>query len=295
MPTLTLFSLYVYIFTTQVNIVRVASFMVSACTQQILHAMSNPDQSRAAMDNPETRVVAARTDMYQKFTDIVNSDEMPDRCIINMTDFNGIVVDCSVLRGPALTMVQVSSIMRDVKRDMAKYMRNFEASGKGVNGSDDFERDCEFYDQFVHGNAVIFAVYLAWERGRNIPRWNSTLLPADQQLDVGVQGQGSNGIAQKRGRETPEQDKLDKMITMQSQFFSYALGEGNRASNASTTSDRMASLASLDAHMTLLQRLRKDGDLTADQRTRVDTKYDQVFDQIVAIDVVNVTRSPGLA
>ena len=115
------------------------------------------------------------------------------------------------------------------------------------------------------------------------------------ELYLGVQGQGSSGIAQKRGRETPEQDKLDKMITMQSQFFSYALGEGNRASNASTTRDRMASLASLDAHMTLLQRLRKDGDLTADQRTRVDTKYDQVFDQIVAIDVVNVTRSPGLA
>jgi hypothetical protein len=68
----------------QINKVRIAAFMVSSCTQQLLHAMKNPSQSRAALDDTENRVLSVRTDCYQQSTDIVNSDQYPDHPVIDM-------------------------------------------------------------------------------------------------------------------------------------------------------------------------------------------------------------------
>ena len=91
--------------------------------------MHNPPQTRAAIDDHETRVIAARTALYQKFTDVVNSDAAPDNAVVNMVSFNGIVVDCTSLLGPPLTMLDVTTTMRDFKRDMSMHMANFTKSG----------------------------------------------------------------------------------------------------------------------------------------------------------------------
>jgi len=114
----------------QCNMVRIALFMVSACTQQILHAIANPDQSRTAMDNAETRVVQARTELYQAFTNIVNSDAAPDMSVVDMTDFNGIRVDCTNLLGGHMSMLDVVTVMRELKREVGKHMRHFTESGE---------------------------------------------------------------------------------------------------------------------------------------------------------------------
>jgi hypothetical protein len=265
---------------TQINKVRIAAFMVSAMCQPILHEMHNPSQSRASLDDPETRVVAARTALYQKFTDVVNSEEVPDNAVVNMSSFNGIVVDCTSLIGPPLTMLDVTTTMRDFKRDMSIHMSNFTKSGQLENGADDYDRDSEFYDRFVKGDAVLFAVYLLWGRGTNIPAWNSTLLPEEAQIDIGTGAsrQSFQGKQGKRARDNLEDivdpSKLDKLVELQSKFFDYALG-GRASQSASSASTESAS-----GELDLLQRLRADVTLNQQQRQKVEQKLNSFIDRV---------------
>jgi hypothetical protein len=262
----------------QSNMVRVASFMVSASAQRILHAISNPDQSRSAVDNVETRVVQVKTALYQEFTDLVNSDQAPDVPIVDMTAFNGIVVDSSTLQGPPMSMVNVSLYMRDLKRDLSMHMCNFTKSGQGVNGADDFDRDIDFYDNFVKGDALLFAVYLAWDHGRNIPAWNSTLLPPSSRLDIGV---GDVGHKRSRADEDNfESSKLDRLIDMQTKFYEVVLG-GKLSHNptSSVTTASVDHVKSLESQLSLLQRLRADPHISEEQKQKLTKKYDELIEE----------------
>jgi hypothetical protein len=275
----------------QINKVRIAAFMVSACTQQLLHAMQNPSQSRAAVDDNETRAVAVRTECYQQFTDIVNSCQSPDHPIIDMVAFNGITVNCSVLLGDPMTLLDVSRTMSDLKRDMAKQMCNFNKSGEGVNGADDYARDCDFYDRFIKGDAVLFAVYLAWDHGRNIPSWNSTLLPEENQMDIGTTKGNSSSNGNKRGRsavDIVDPGDLTELIRMQTKFFDYALGgrplgsEGSssqQSSSCSSNAQRMDPFGDIDKQISALQRLRNDDTLSPEKKLQVENKYLSIIDR----------------
>jgi hypothetical protein len=271
--------------------------MVSASTQELLHASQNPSQSRTALDNAETRIAAVRSQHYERFTDIVNSDDAPDMHIIDMVPFNGITVDCSVLLGEPMTMLDVSTTMRDLKRDLSVLMSNFSKSGEGVNGTDMFDRDCEFYDRFCKGDAVLFAVYLAWDHGRNIPQWNSTLLPRDLQLDIGTNHSAnapSTAIKRPRGTDRGTDDivnpkDLSKLVEMQTKFFDYALGgrgigtngsDQASSSSSSSSTQHVDRLSAMDTEIVALQRLRSDNSLTQEQRQKVDARYNSVIDRI---------------
>jgi hypothetical protein len=289
----------------QCNTVRIALFMVSSCTQQILHAMSNPSQSNVAMNNAETRVVAVRTESYKQFTDIVNSDDAPDQKLVDMSDINGIVVDCSCRLGPPMNILEVSTIMRDIKKDMSTLMRNFNGSGKLANGLDDYERDLEFYDAFAKGDALIFAVYLAWGHGRNIPAWNSVLLPPAVQLDTCPPAASGKGT--KRARVACNDDdnvpsaKLDKIIDIQTKFFEYALKERTAAeelnnvssfSSYTTNNSEVARIQAVDAQVCLLnnlQRLRENSALSREQRQILDAKFEEVLAAVQSCPVRSVT------
>lgn len=265
--------------------VRIALFMASARAQPILHAMSNPEQSKSAIDNTETRVVQSRTALYQEFTDLVNSDEVPDKCCVDMVSFNGIFVNCTSRVGAPLTMLEVCQSMRDMKRDMSIAMSRFLGSGKNANGNDDMERDIEFYDNYVKGNALHFAVYLAWNHGREIPAWNSTLVPVECQLDIGVSGASHEvpEVGRKRAYASSpapfEPSKLEKLIEMQSKFFEYALGGNVSRSLSSSSAALTTDVHTLDAEIALCQRLRSDKTLTSEQRQKVDAKYDALIEQ----------------
>lgn len=266
---------------TQVNKVRIAAFMASASCQPILHEMHNPPQTRAAIDDHESRVIAARTALYQKFTDVVNSDAAPDNAVVNMVSFNGIVVDCTSLLGPPLTMLDVTTTMRDFKRDMSVHMTNFTKSGQCENGADDYDRDSEFYDKFIKGDAVLFAVYLLWGHGRRIPAWNSTLLPEEAQIDVGTTSQ-NEPFKGKRPRcdDIIDPSKLEKLVELQSKFFDYALGGRVNSNGPSLPSAASTASVSTGEELDVLQRLRADTTLTDEQRKKVDKKFDSLIDRV---------------
>lgn len=270
----------------QTNKVRIAAFMVSACTQRLLHTMQNPSQSRAAVDDNETRAVTVRTTCYQEFTDIVNSVQSPDYPIIDMTAFNGITVCCAERLGAPMTLLDVSRAMSDLKREMSKVMSNFNQSGRCENGADDYERDCDFYDNFIRCDPVMFAVYLSWDHGRNIPAWNSTLLPPENQMDIGVgRAAVSDSSSKKKGRSSVQGDivdpgRLSDLIQMQTKFFDYALGGRDGPSTQSSASSSSTRVSDFEHQITQLQRLRADTLLSPEQRQKVDDAYNSIIDKI---------------
>jgi hypothetical protein len=273
----------------QSNTVRIALFMASVAAQSILHAMSNPDQSKRAIDNPETRVAAIRSALYKEFTDLVNSSSTPDTCIVHMMDFCGFDADCTERRGEPMPLVQVASIMRDIKTHVSNLVHRFNSSGKGLNGADSFDRDLDFYENYARGDAVWFAIYLAWGHGRQIPAWNSIVLPEDEQLDTFDMQQSAPPSKKSRvSAPTPdiiEPAKLDTMIEMQTKFFEYALGGGVNSDGVNSASTRSSAgtskLSAYDTQLSLLQRLRSDESLTIEQRKKVDDKFEKVLQAIV--------------
>lgn len=276
----------------QSNTVRIALFMASTVAQPILHAMSNPDQTKRALDNAETRVVSTRSALYKQFTDLFNSAAEPDTCIVHMMDFCGFDVDCTRRLGEPMPLVQVSSIMRDIKSHVSTLVNRFNSSGKGLNGLDSFDRDLDFYENYARGDALWFAIYLAWGHGRNIPAWNSIVLPEEEQLDTfHVEGQPAPSSALKRSRvSTPTPDiiepaKLDKMIEMQTKFFEYALGGGVNSDGVNSASTRSSAgtskLSAYDTHLQILQRLRSDDTLSPAQREKVNAKFEKVLQAVL--------------
>jgi hypothetical protein len=52
------------------------------------------------------------------------------------------------------------------------------------NGMDDEQRDVRFWKHFCNQQPLWFWIYMCWERGRNVPAWNTALVPDDQRLDI---------------------------------------------------------------------------------------------------------------
>jgi hypothetical protein len=189
---------------------------------------------------------------------------------------------------------------------MSILMKNFNQSGHLENGADDFDRDTLFYDNFAKGDAVMFAIYLAWDHGRNMPPWNSTLLPPEMQLDIGAQTPAaqSTSSGQKRSRVSSPPDivdpeKLTQMIDMQTRFFEYALGGQRSAATVSTDTtveSGVKSLAALRSQLALLKELRQDENLDASQMQKVKDKYDKVVNAICSLNFGDVvTNEAGRA
>jgi len=150
------------------------------------------------------------------------------------------------------------------------------------NGADDFDRDSLFYDDFVKGDPLLFAVYLAWNHGKNIPAWNSTLLPEDEQLDIGCGGEADDkerGSGGKRGRPpTPaasdvcDPRKLDKMLEIQTKFLEHALSSDKSSSSSASTQDIVHTFAAYEAQLEQLKRFKTDDSLLM-RRGRLLTKH----------------------
>jgi len=141
--------------------------------------------------------------------------------------------------------------------------------------------DSEFYDKFIKGDAVLFAVYLLWGHGRRIPAWNSTLLPEEAQIDVGTTSQNES-FKGKRPRcdDIIDPSKLEKLVELQSKFFDYALGGRVNSNGPSLPSAASTASVSTGEELDVLQRLRADTTLTDEQRKKVDKKFDSLIDRV---------------
>lgn len=111
------------------------------------------------------------------------------------------------------TWIWVSQKMHFIKAGMSSLLANFATSGDNENDMDDHGRDLLFYQNFCHHQALWFWIYMCalvhqhvllfmsfqtcclylfsslrrcWDHGRNVPAYNTCLLPEDQRMEVGT-------------------------------------------------------------------------------------------------------------
>jgi hypothetical protein len=197
--------------------------------QRLFHQMANPPQSRSDGAFEGNSVSELRTRSYTEFAEFFNDIQFIPHFAVDVKLW--VNVDIDVSRPPfQKPWTWVAQTMTEIKRKMTIAMNRFNASGKLVNGQDDMPRDLEFWSQFCHGDPVIFYIYMAWDHGRDIPQWNSAMLPEDQRIDIGggapeVESQSQvqhnptppSGSGKKRGRAMD--DDLNDFVELQSQLF----------------------------------------------------------------------------
>ena len=152
--------------------------------QNLFHEMANPLQTRQALEEG-AGVSAVRTRCYIDFANAFNDKNFCPHFAVDVSLWVNVDIDVSVppFQKP---WIWVAEAMAEVKRKLTLTIRNFMTSGNLANDSNDMARDLQFWCDFCHGDPVLFYIYMSWDHGRDVPAWNSTLMPAEHRLELGA-------------------------------------------------------------------------------------------------------------
>jgi hypothetical protein len=81
----------------------------------------------------------------------------------------------------------------------------------------------------------LFYVYMSWDHGRDIPAWNSALLPENQRLEIGSAVSAAAAPQTSPSRKKRSRDSLDDFVNIQCELFH------KLASNPSSATTHMSS------------------------------------------------------
>jgi len=220
----------------QVAQCRVGALMREPSLQVLFHEIANPDQSRDALQ-PGQDLVTVRTKNHMKFAEAFNNPALCPHHAVDVSLWINVKIDVAL---PPVTWAwtRVTEAMIDIKKRMTIVMKNFMGSGKLANDWNDIQRDLEFWNCFCHGDPVLFYVYMSWDHGRDIPAWNSALLPPNQRLEIGsAQAPALSAPAPQTSpsRKKRSRDSLDDFVNIQCELFQ------KMASNPSSATTQMSS------------------------------------------------------
>jgi hypothetical protein len=151
--------------------------------------MANPAQDRIALDFPELRIAAVKQQLMEIFT-----SEYFNNCSFSPThqpDITAWYPDSSFdVSRPheRRTWIWIAQKLQFIKTGMTSLLANFMKSGNLAADADDHVRDLKFFQDFSHQQPLWFWVYMCWDHGRNVPAWNTSLLPEDMRMDIGAEG-----------------------------------------------------------------------------------------------------------
>ncbi len=218
----------------QVAQCRVGALMREPSLQALFHEIANPDQSRNALQ-PGQDLVTVKTRNHMKFAEAFNNQSLCPHYAVDVSLWVNVKIDVSQ---PPVTWAwtRVTEAMIDIKKRMSIVMKNFTGSGKLANDLNDIQRDLEFWNCFCHGDPVLFYVYMSWDHGRDIPAWNSALLPENQRLEIGSAPASAAAAPQTSpSRKKRSRDSLDDFVNIQCELFQ------KLASNPSSATTHMSS------------------------------------------------------
>lgn len=164
---------------------RLASIMVDPRCMALFGRMANPAQDRLAVDFPELRIQAIKQKLLEILAhDFVNNVNFNPNCQPDIQHWcEGADYDVSHPQ-EARSWIWVSQKLQYIKTGMSTLLANFHKSGDLENGMDDGDRDVLFWKNFCNQQPLWFWIYMCWQRGRNVPAWNTALVPDDQRLDI---------------------------------------------------------------------------------------------------------------
>ena len=203
---------------------------------ELFGRMANPSQDRIAVEFPELRIAAVKQQLLQLLTDAYFNDmnfspqHQPD--IVSW--FPGTNYDVSRPH-ERRTWIWIAQKLQFIKTGMTSLLANFMKSGNLAADADDHVRDLKFYTDFCHQQPLWFWVYMCWDHGRNVPAWNTALLPEDMRMDIGADDDVDNVQ-----EESPPQ--ADKRASSQTMVSSSAKKKKTTVAVAAVPEDALTSL-----------------------------------------------------
>ena len=154
---------------------------------ELFGRMANPSQDKIALDFPELRIQAVKQQLLQLLTDSFfnNHSFSPQHQPDISSWYPSSNYDVSHPH-ERRTWIWIAQKLQFIKTGMTTLMANFSSSGNLSNDADDHTRDLKFFQDFSRQQPLWFWIYMCWDHGRNIPSWNTSLLPDDQRLDIGT-------------------------------------------------------------------------------------------------------------
>jgi hypothetical protein len=169
---------------------RVASIMVEPCLQEEFHAMANASTDRLAVHEASLRINAAKQRALERITrEYVNNPDFVPQSNPSIEEWCQTDYDVSRIGSDHRSWIWVATKIQAIKTGMSKLMSRFNKSGEGENDVDDVVRDLDFFENYAKRDSLWMWIYLCWDRGQNIPSYNVALLPEEEQLDVGGDGE----------------------------------------------------------------------------------------------------------
>ena len=188
---------------------RLAACMIDPAVHDMMHAMSNAQTVRLAVDQPALRINNVKFRAIEKFTaDFVNNPAFVPVHNPSVREWCDVDYDASVVGTEPRSWVWVGQKMAWIKRNMGQLLKNFNKSGEGENDVEDCDRDLDFYENFAHRDPLLLWIYLCWNHGREVPSWATALLPDGEDFDIGGDEQPAASVT---GR-TPKKPKPDAPV-----------------------------------------------------------------------------------
>jgi hypothetical protein len=160
----------------------------STCqVQQLWQVVANEDRSRAAIDDPSAKMGVVNENIEMQLLDsFLNADEYKAPNKVNLAPYSPCVqVDPTLPPRPPKTLLWFREQRRWVKVVMASIQSRFtRKTGGGEQGCDGADADTQFY-KYCRGDLLIMFMWLHWERGTAVPQHCTSLLNANESLDIG--------------------------------------------------------------------------------------------------------------
>ena len=170
---------------------RLIVLMSDPQAQPMWHTIANEDRSRAGIDNPAASMVAVNEKIELQLLDtFFNHSDYKAPHSVNLSPYSPQVhVDPTQPPFPPKTLLWFRDQRRWVKVVMASIQSRFtRKTGSGEMGCDGADADTQFH-KYCRGDLLIMFMWLHWQRGTAVPAHCTSLLDADQRLDLG----GSKG------------------------------------------------------------------------------------------------------
>ena len=199
--------------------------------------MANPAQDKIALDFPELRIAAVKQQLLELFTqDYFNN---PSFSPTHQPDVTAWYPDSSCVFDVSRpherrTWIWIAQKLQFIKTGMTSLLANFMRSGNLAADADDHVRDLKFFQDFSHQQPLWFWIYMCWDHGRNVPAWNTSLLPEDMRMDIGADD------VDNVQEESPSQ--ADKRASSQTMVSSSAKKKKTTVAVAAVPEDALTSL-----------------------------------------------------
>jgi hypothetical protein len=132
---------------------------------------------------------------------------------------------------------------------MSTLLSNFKKSGDLADESNHAAGDLQFWTCFAKSQPKWLWIYLAWDRGNNVPAWSVSLLPSEEQLDIASHEHRDGPVSKKPRATSPARNpvspapvvetEFSQLMKVSSEYCKFALATSLASTNTASSNENL--------------------------------------------------------